>query len=113
MNASPVLGPPNMIPDGPLLKNVMLHQKLRSIFLPPAIIEQLLHEPNGIDFFKGLDFLTYSGAPFNPELGERLSKVVDLVSPFGSTEVYPQPELAPSREDWMWHEFNPSVKHEM
>ncbi|KAI0813826.1 hypothetical protein GGR55DRAFT_702803 [Xylaria sp. FL0064] len=114
MNASPVLGPPHMIPDEALLKSVMKHQKLRSIFLPPAVIEQLLHEPNGIDLFRGLDFLVHSGAPFNPVIGDQLSKVVELVSPFGSTEVYPQPELAPlAREDWMYHEFSPHVKHEM
>ncbi|KAI0532164.1 hypothetical protein GGR58DRAFT_491137 [Xylaria digitata] len=114
MNASPVLGPPHLVPDGALLKSVMTHQKLRSIFLPPAVIEQLLHEPNGIDFFKNLDFLVYSGAPFNPVIGDQLSKVVELISPFGSTEVYPQPELAPiATEDWGYHEFNPHVKHEM
>ncbi|KAI0387834.1 hypothetical protein F5Y04DRAFT_286810 [Hypomontagnella monticulosa] len=113
MNASPVLGPPHMVPDGQLLKHMMLHQKLRSIFLPPAVIEQLLHEPDGIDFFRGLDFLVYSGAPFNPVIGDRLSKVVEIISPFGSTEIYPQPELAPAREDWSWHEFNPLVKYEM
>ncbi|KAI0435840.1 hypothetical protein F4803DRAFT_573631 [Xylaria telfairii] len=114
MNASPVLGPPHMIPDGALLRSVMTHQKLRSIFLPPAVIEQLLHEPNGIDFFKDLDFLVYSGAPLNPEIGNPLSKVVEIISLFGSTEVYPQPKLAPiATEDWMYHEFNPHVKHEM
>ncbi|KAI0544625.1 hypothetical protein F4679DRAFT_564277 [Xylaria curta] len=114
MNASPVLGPPNLIPDSGLLKLVMQYQKLRSMFLPPAVIEGLLHEPNGIDAFKHLDFLVYSGAPFSPAIGGRLSKVVEIISPFGSTEVYPQPELAPiSSEDWAYHEFNPNVKHEM
>jgi len=83
------------------------------MFLPPAVIEQLLHEPNGIEYFKNLDFLVYSGAPFSPAIGDQLSRVVEIISPFGSTEVYPQPELAPSREDWAYHEFNPYVKHEM
>lgn len=114
MNASPVLGPPHLLPDTALLKLVMQHQKLRSMFLPPAVIEGLLHEPNGIDAFKNLDFLVYSGAPFSPVNGDRLSKVVEIISPFGSTEVYPQPELAPmSSEDWAYHEFNPNIKHEM
>ncbi|RWA08436.1 hypothetical protein EKO27_g6678 [Xylaria grammica] len=95
-------------------QSVMTHQKLRSMFLPPAIVEQLLHEPNGIDFFKNLDFLVCSGAPFNPVIGDQLSEVVELISPFGSTEVYPQPELAPiATKDWGYHEFNPHVKHEM
>lgn len=78
------------------------------------VIEGLLHEPNGIDAFKHLDCLVYSGAPFSPVNGDRLSKVVEIISPFGSTKVYPQPELAPtSSEDWAYHEFNPYVKHDM
>ncbi|KAI1264941.1 hypothetical protein F5Y18DRAFT_71444 [Xylariaceae sp. FL1019] len=114
MNASPVLGPPHLIPDTSLLKLVMQHQKLRCMFLPPAIIEGLLHEPNGVDAFRHLDFLVYSGAPFSPTNGDRLSKVVEIISPFGSTEVYPQPELAPlASEDWAYHEFNPDIKHKM
>ncbi|KAH9883223.1 hypothetical protein F4778DRAFT_56041 [Xylariomycetidae sp. FL2044] len=113
MNASPVLGPPHLLPEPALLKQVILNQKLRSMFLPPAVIEGLLHEPNGIDYFKGLDFMVYSGAPFSPVNGDLLSKVVEIISPFGSTEVYPQPKLAPSTEDWAYHEFNPFVKHNM
>ncbi|KAI0013533.1 acetyl-CoA synthetase-like protein [Xylariaceae sp. FL0662B] len=112
-NTSPVLGPPHMIPDGALLKSVMLQQRLRAMFLVPYIIEQLLREPNGIDLFKNLDFVAYGGAPFSAEAGDRLSRVVDLVSPFGSTETFSIPELALPREDWAWHEFNPYYKHEM
>ncbi|RYP27611.1 hypothetical protein DL767_007616 [Monosporascus sp. MG133] len=90
-NASPVLGPPNMLPDGNVLRN----------------------EPNGIDLFKDLELVIYSGAPLNPVSGDRLSKVVDLVSVYGSTETFLIPELALAREDWAWHEFNPAFKHEM
>ncbi|KAI1505652.1 acetyl-CoA synthetase-like protein [Biscogniauxia marginata] len=112
-NTSPVLGPPHLIPDGPLLKSVMLQQKLRAMFLVPSVIEQLLQEPNGIDLFKDVDFVGYSGAPSSPAVGDRLSKVVELVSPFGSTEIVSVPELSLPREEWAWHEFNPHYRHEM
>ncbi|KAI1778529.1 acetyl-CoA synthetase-like protein [Hypoxylon cercidicola] len=113
-NASPVYGPPHMLfPDANLLRNVRLHNKLRSIILPPAVIEQLLQEPDGIDLFRDVDFVVHSGAPMNPAVGDLLSKVVDLVSPFGTTETFLIPELAPPREDWAWHEWNPHFKHEM
>lgn len=102
-----------MLPDGNLLRNIRLRYKLRSIILPPAVIEQLLHEPNGIDLFKGIDFLVSSGAPMNPAVGNPLSKVVEIVSPFGSTETFLIPELASAIEEWEWHEFNPHFKHEM
>ena len=112
-NLALVLGPPNLLPDGQLLKNVMLHQKLRTMLLPPTVIEQFLNEPGSIELLKTLDFLAYSGAPLNPDLGDMLSKVVELHSPYGSTETCVLPEMAPSREDWLWHEFSPYLKHEM
>ncbi|RYP71484.1 hypothetical protein DL771_004739 [Monosporascus sp. 5C6A] len=112
-NASPVLGPPNMLPDGNLLRNVRLYHKLRLILLPPSVIEQILQEPTGIDLFKDLEFVVCSGASLNPASGDRLSKVADFVSVYGSTETFLIPELALAREDWAWHEFNPAFKHEM
>ncbi|KAI1370978.1 acetyl-CoA synthetase-like protein [Hypoxylon crocopeplum] len=112
-NTSPVLGPPHMIPDGPLLKSVLQQQKLRAMHLVPSVIEQLLQEPNGIDFFKNVDFVAYSGAPSSPAVGDRLSRVAELISPFGSTETFLVPELTLPREYWAWHEFNPNYKHEL
>lgn len=102
-----------MVPDGTLLKEILKQQKIRAMFLVPAVIEELLFEPNGIRYFKDLDFLAYSGAPSSPAVGDRLSKVVELLSPFGSTETLIVPELALPWEDWAWHEFNPLFKHEM
>lgn len=83
------------------------------MLLPPSVVEQMLLEPNTIDFFRGLEFLFYSGDPFNLKTGDQLSKVVELVSPYGSTETLVLPELAVAREDWEWHEFSPYLKHEM
>ncbi|KAI0841826.1 acetyl-CoA synthetase-like protein [Hypoxylon sp. FL0890] len=112
-NASPVLGPPHMMPDGSLVKHIMSHYKLRALILVPAIIEQILHEPNGIEFFKSVDFLCYAGAPFNPVSGNKIAEFVDLITPYGATEFFPLPELMTDREDWEYHEFNPSLKYEM
>lgn len=103
-----------MIPDGTLLKGVMTQQKLRAMFLVPSVIEQLLvQEPESIELFRSLDFVASSGAPSNPAIGERLSQVVDLFSPFGSTEIVTVPELALPREDWEWHEFHPDFNAEL
>ncbi|KAF2651929.1 acetyl-CoA synthetase-like protein [Lophiostoma macrostomum CBS 122681] len=113
--SSPVLGPPLMPPSGSLLKQIMRSQKLRALYLPPSICEQLLAEPNGIDFFKGLDFLCYTGAPFSPAAGAKLSTVTELCPLYGSTETFQVPQLAPRApaEDWAWMEWNPHVKLEM
>ncbi|KAI0007306.1 acetyl-CoA synthetase-like protein [Xylariaceae sp. FL0662B] len=108
-----VLGPPNVIPDGSLLMKIMSQQKLRAMLLPPSVVEQMLLEPNTIDFFRGLDFVAYSGGPFNPKTGGELSKIVELISPYGAIETFVLPELAGARDDWEWHEFSPFLKHEM
>lgn len=111
--SSPVLGPPLMPPSGSLLKEVMRHQPLRALYLPPSIAEQLLLEPGGLDFFRGLDFLCYTGGPFSPSAGEQLSKVTELCPLYGSTEAFQVPQLAPSPEDWAWMEWNPHFKVDM
>lgn len=111
--SSPVLGPPLMPPSGSLLKEVMRHQKLRALYLPPSIAEQLLMEPGGLDFFKELDFLCYTGGPFSPSAGEKLTAVTELVPLYGSTETFQVPQLAPSSEDWAWMEWNPHFKVDM
>lgn len=102
-----------MIPNGDLLKDILRQQKVRALALVPAVAEQLLNEPNGDAFFRDLDYLCHGGAPMNPTVGDRLSKLTRLISPFGSTEIFSQPELVVSSEDWQWHEFNPYMKHEM
>ncbi|KAJ8065226.1 hypothetical protein OCU04_005931 [Sclerotinia nivalis] len=111
--SSPVLGPPLQPPSGSLLKQIMKHQKLRALYIPPAIAEQLLQEPEGIDFFRGLDFLCYTGAPFSPNAGKQLVEATELCSLYGSTEAFQVPQLAPSKDDWAYMEWNPSFKLEI
>ncbi|KAI0430794.1 acetyl-CoA synthetase-like protein [Xylaria sp. FL1042] len=112
-NASPILSPPFMLPDANLLRTVRRHHKLRSIILPPSIVEQVLQEPDGIDLFRDIDFLVTSGAPISSAIGDRLSSVVEIRQPFGVTEAFLIPELDPGRQEWAYHEWNPNYKHEM
>ncbi|KAF2799626.1 acetyl-CoA synthetase-like protein [Melanomma pulvis-pyrius CBS 109.77] len=112
-SSSPVLGPPLMPPSGSLLKDMMRHQDICALYLPPSVAEQLLLEPNGIEFFKKLDFVCYTGGPFSPAAGEKLSRVTTLCPLYGSTEAFQVPQLAPAPEDWAWMEWNPNFKLEM
>lgn len=102
-----------MMPSGPLLKEIMQQQELRALYVPPTVAEQLLQEPNGIDFFKKLEYLFYTGGPFSPSAGEKLSKVTTVCPLYGSTEAFQVPQLEPSREDWAWMEWNPNFRFEM
>lgn len=79
----------------------------------PALIEQLLHDPSGIEVVKSLEFIACGGADIPAAVGNRLKDVVKLYNFIGSTETFPMPELLKSQDDWIYHEFNPNFKHKM
>ena len=111
--SSPVLGPPFSPPSGNTMKEVLDQQKVRAVYIPPSIAEQLLQLPNGLNYFKNLDFVCYTGGPFSPSAGQKLTEVTDLVPLYGSTEAFQTPQLAPSKEDWAYMEWNPHFPHRM
>ena len=113
--SSPVIGPAMMPPTAALMKEVMKQQKLRALYLPPSIAEQVLNEPSGLDLFRGLDFLCYTGGPFSQKAGEALAQVTELIPLYGSTEAFQVPQLAPQdpQKDFAYMEWNPVFKMEM
>ena len=111
--SSPVLGPSHIPPSGSLLKEVLKHQDLRAIYVPPSIAEQLLHESGGVDLVKNLDFICYTGGPFSPSAGKILAGATELCPLYGSTEAFQVPQLSPSRDDWAYMEWNSCFKLEM
>ena len=113
--SSPVLGPALMPPSGDLLKQVMTHQKLRALYVPPSLPEQMLHEPDGLELFRQLDFLCYTGGPFSQKAGETLSEVTELIPLYGCTETFQVPQVRPKdpKKDFAYMEWNPCCKLEM
>jgi len=113
--SSPVLGPALMPPSAALMKDVMKQQELRALYIPPSIAEQVLQEPDGLDLFRGLDFLCYTGGPFSQKAGEILAQVTELLPLYGSTEAFQVPQLAPRDplKDYAYMEWNPAFKVEM
>lgn len=112
-NLTLVLGPAHIAPDAVLLQQVAQQQKLRAVMVVPAIVEQLLHLPQGEEVLKSLDFVTCAGAPLSSSVGARAASLVKLCVFIGSTETFPLPELEKSPDDWLYHEFSPFLKHEM
>lgn len=112
-NLTLVLGPAHMAPDAALLQEVAQQQNLRAIMVVPAILEQLLHDPKGMDLLNRLEFVACAGAPLPASVGDQIAGNVKLCIFIGSTETFPLPELVKSPEDWQYHEFNPNMKHEM
>ena len=113
--SSPVLGPALMPPSATVMREVMKHQRLRALYIPPSIAEQVLHEPNGLDLFRNLDFLCYTGGPFSQKAAEILAQVTELLPLYGSTEAFQVPQLAPQdpMKDHAYMEWNPTFKVEM
>ncbi|KUI73725.1 Long-chain-fatty-acid--CoA ligase [Cytospora mali] len=111
--STPVIGPPGVAPIGALLKEVLKQQKIRAMYIVPFMAEQLLSETDGIDHFRGIDFVCYTGSPFSPSAGQQLVQVTDLIPLYGSTEAFQVPQLVPAKEDWAYMEWNPHFKHEM
>ncbi|KAL9084959.1 MAG: hypothetical protein Q9165_007825 [Trypethelium subeluteriae] len=111
--STPVIGPALAAPSGALMKEVLKQQKVKALYIPPSIAEQLLAESDGLDYFRALDFICYTGGPFSPDSGKKLVGVTDLVPLYGSTEAFQTPQLVASSEDWAFMEWNPHFKHEM
>ncbi|KAL8724361.1 MAG: hypothetical protein Q9166_007997 [cf. Caloplaca sp. 2 TL-2023] len=111
--SSPVLGPPLRPPSAELVREIMEQQRLRSLFIPPALAEQILQSADGVEFFKGLDFMYTAGGPLSQSAGDLIARATVLVQLYGSTETSHIPQLVPQPEDWEYMEWHPAVKYEM
>ena len=108
----PVFGPPSRPPSGALVAEIMQHQKLRGLFLPPVVAEQLLHEASGLEYFRGLDVFCYAGGPLSQAAGDVISTVTTVCQFYGSTELGQIRQLVPERGEWSYMEFHPLSKLE-
>ena len=111
--ATVVLGPADRPPTGHLVSEIMQHYKLRALFCPPTIFEQLVIEPQGLEQAKRLDFLLYAGGPLSTRTGNLLSQMTDVCQFYGSTETGAIQTLIPLREDWASLEWHPSCRVDM
>ena len=101
---SPALRPAT----GKMLKEIMQHQRLRGLYLPPSIAEALLQESGGVENFQNLDFLCYAGGPLAKAAGDEISKVTDICQIYGGTETGQIHQIFPSRDDWGYMEWHPA-----
>ncbi len=111
--ATVVLGPADRPPTGHVVCQIMHHYKLRALFCPPTIFEQLVMESEGLEQARQLDFLLYAGGPLSTTTGNLLSQATDVCQFYGSTETGAVPALVPLREDWASLEWHPSYRVDM
>lgn len=75
--------------------------------IPPSVLEEMSKSDRALLAISHLNRLLFAGAPLAPEIGQKLSKLTDLRSVYGSSEAGAIPTLQPSsREDWMYFEWD-------
>ncbi|KAL8670629.1 MAG: hypothetical protein Q9168_004840 [Polycauliona sp. 1 TL-2023] len=106
----PVFGPPSRPPSGALVAEIVREQKLRGLFLPPVVAEHLLHEVNGVDYFRDLDIFCFAGGPLSQAAGDKISTVTTVCQFYGATEIGQVRQLVPDHKEWPYMEFHPLEK---
>nr|ARJ54151.1 nonribosomal peptide synthetase [Ramalina conduplicans] len=109
----PVFGPSLRPPSGALVATILKQQHVRGCILPPAVAEQLLHEPDGLDCFKQLDVFCYAGGPLSQATGDIISSVTSVCQFYGGTEIGQVRQLVPQGGNWPFMEFHPNAKIEL
>lgn len=107
------LGPPEKPPSGELVSQAMSMVKIRGVWSPPSVIEQLAALPGGLDAIGSLDWMFFTGGPLAEAVGDVVSRRTDLCQLYGSTETGPQIALIPRPENWSWFEWHPVLQNVM
>ena len=101
-----VLGPPDRPPTSQLVTDILKHQQLKGLLVPPSIIEQMVQQPGALDSFKQFEWVSYAGGPLSQATGELLSEVTTLCQFYGATEIIQLHLLLPKKEDWGYMEVS-------
>ncbi len=109
--ATPVLGPTSAPPTGALVNDILdQFPRLKALFSPPIMIEQLLQIPGTVAKCERLKFVLYAGAMLSQSAGDALTKVTDVCQFYGQTETGPIQGLVARREDWASLEWHPATE---
>lgn len=105
-------------PDKPLsvelLTGTIQSTKPAAALLPPSMVEEMSHSEAATSALHSLDYLYFAGAPLAPEVGNRLSDYIKLVSIMGSSEAGVIISLVPEGEgNWGYFEWNPAYGVDM
>lgn len=88
--------------------------KVRALFTPPTILEDLLQEDGAMKKAATLDFALFAGGPLAKSAGDKLIKATEVYQFTGSTEIGIIPTLIPEpRENWIFFEWHPEYQCKM
>ncbi|KAI9700612.1 MAG: hypothetical protein M1836_001979 [Candelina mexicana] len=75
---------------------------------PPAIYEELVHDPASLERFHSFRYILVCGAPISQQAGDTISEQTRVISNFGATETACLPRLAPAIKDWQYYYWHPT-----
>jgi len=107
-----VFGAPSRPPSASLVAEVLQQQTIRALWLPPVLIEQMLHDPLALSLLKKVPVVCFSGGPLGQAAGDELVKYTNLCQIYGSTEMTLIKLLFPEKEDWDYMYFHPNLNLE-
>lgn len=97
-----------------LLSQILDETHPRVAAMAPSVLEDLSSSDLGMECIGRFDWITYGGAPMDPEIGNRISKIVHLQAVMGASECSFIASLKhQDSRDWQYHEWNPCIKYEM
>ena len=103
-----ILGPSTLPPTPDVVRDIIKHGHPNGALLPPALIDQVCLDPQGLSALRSLDYIHYCGAPLGANTGAQLIPHVRLCPSIGSTEAGGYfVELRKSAEDWEYISFQP------
>ncbi|KAH6618355.1 hypothetical protein B0J18DRAFT_277146 [Chaetomium sp. MPI-SDFR-AT-0129] len=106
--------PPGRPPTADLVLHALEQVQPRSAVFPPSLLEDIINIPGGLEKLGKLDGVYYGGAPLAKAIGDKITRVTQLVNTIGSTETFNFPNLNPvDPADWEYFEWNPLVGIEM
>ncbi|KAI4730884.1 acetyl-CoA synthetase-like protein [Aureobasidium sp. EXF-10728] len=101
-----ILPPVGRSPNADLTLEILQVAKPESGFFPPAILEDVVDAPDGMETLSKLDFIFFAGAPLAQEVGDRIAEVTQIQTIIGSTEgTFWDSYITEDRADWGWFEW--------
>jgi thioester reductase-like protein/acyl-coenzyme A synthetase/AMP-(fatty) acid ligase len=101
-----ILPPVGRSPNADLTLQILQIAKPATGFFPPAVLEDIVDAPGGMDALAQLQLIFFAGAPLSQEVGDRVAQVTQIQTVIGSTEgTVWDSYITEDRADWGWFEW--------
>ncbi|KAI5253455.1 acetyl-CoA synthetase-like protein [Aureobasidium subglaciale] len=101
-----ILPPAGRSPNADLTLEILQVAKPETGFFPPAILEDIVDAPSGMETLSELSFIFFAGAPLAQEVGDRIAETTQIQTIIGSTEgTFWDSYITEDRADWGWFEW--------